>query len=93
MGNQIYVYEVLDGGDWIAARTAKQALNEQVAQTGEQDFLLNDARRLTDSELDRYSVLDEEFGDVEPVTFRTALDRLIKAGAAFPRVLATNSEE
>ena len=91
MRNPIHVFKVQDG-DWIAARTAKQALNEQVAQTGERDYLLNDTRQLADAELDKHGVIDEDFGDDEPVTFRVALDRLIKAGASFPRVLASLEE-
>lgn len=88
MRNQIYVFKVQDG-DWIAARTAKQALSEQVRESGEQDYLLNNTHRLSDADLDLHAVMDEEFNDQEPVTFRVALHRLIKAGASFPRVLAT----
>lgn len=91
MRNPIHVFKVQDG-DWIAARTSKQALNEQVRQTGEQDYLLNDTRKLADAELDTHALIDEEFGDDEPVTFRVALDRLIKAGASFPRVMATSED-
>lgn len=88
MSDKIHVFKVQDG-DWIAARTAKQALNEQVRESGEQDYLLSDTHQLSDSELDLHAVLDEAFNDQEPVTFRVALDRLIKVGASFPRVLAT----
>lgn len=85
---KIHVFKVQDG-DWIAACTSKQALNEQVAHSGEKEYLLNETRKLSDSELDRHCVQDEEFGDTEPVTFRVALNRLFASGAKFPRVLAT----
>ncbi len=88
MHSKIHVFKIQDG-DWIAARTAKQALNEQVSVSGQQEYLLNDAKQLADKELDLFLVLDEAFDDQEPVTFRVALDRLEKAGALFPRVLAT----
>lgn len=88
MRSKIHVYKVQDG-DWIAACTSKQALIEQVSQSGAKEFLLNQARKLSDSELNTNCVQDEEFGDTEPVSFRFALNRLIASGAKFPLVLAT----
>ena len=88
MVRSVKIFKV-QGGDWFAARTLQQALREQVAESGQREFLNNEVRQLTDAEMDRNCVQDEEFGDLEPITFRAALARLVTEGAKVPRLFAT----
>lgn len=85
--NQIKVY-ALNDCDWWAASSLEEAIADWKAETGLTDDELDDPHELTDAEMDRYKLIDEDNSEKKE-TFREALNREIAEGANFPCFFAT----